>query len=71
MSPFESRTNHPVAPYRATYVSLSVGILLGLIGGSAMFAVGSIWGPLLSCDKGVLGSMHEENHVVNGDCRSD
>ncbi|KAI3453562.1 hypothetical protein Pfo_010225 [Paulownia fortunei] len=53
----EVGANHPGVAYRSAYVSLSVSILLGFIGGSAMAAARGEWGLLFSHDKGILGSV--------------
>ncbi|KAL3820196.1 hypothetical protein ACJIZ3_006101 [Penstemon smallii] len=53
----ELGANKSELAYRSAYVSLSVSILLGFIGGSAMVSARGVWGSLFSKDKGVITSV--------------
>lgn len=53
----ERGANHPQIAYRSAYVSLSISVLSGFIGGSIMAAARGVWGPLYSHDKAIIRSV--------------
>lgn len=60
----ELGANRPETAYRSAYVSLSISVLLGFVGGSTMAAAGGAWGSLYSRDKGIVRNVKKTMLVM-------
>ncbi|KAL8552639.1 hypothetical protein ACS0TY_001361 [Phlomoides rotata] len=60
----ELGANRPEIAYRSAYVSLSISVLSGFIGGSTMAAAGGVWGSLYSRDKGIVRNVKKTMLVM-------